>query len=330
VLRRIQITGVGGIPRDARAISANVTGNGAAADGYLTVWDCATKRPAVSTLNFSAGETVPNGAFIRLDASGGFCAYSSATTDLLVDINGYFAGSADGRFSPVTPTRLMDSRIAVGAPARLGAGSTTALAVTGVAGVPNGATMVALNVTSVAPGLAGFVTVFACDAPQPAVSSLNPEPGETRPNLVIAPVAADGTVCFYTLTDVDLVVDITGFMSPSATQNFWPTTPFRLADTRASGSMQRGEVRVIQVAGVNGVPAGATAVSANFAATGASAPGYVSAWPCGAQPTTSVLNFEAGGAIANGAELPLSAAGTICVYVSSDVDVIVDVNGWWQ
>ena len=42
-------------------------------------------------LNFAQGDTIPNGASVPLDATGGVCVYTSATTDLLIDINGYFA-----------------------------------------------------------------------------------------------------------------------------------------------------------------------------------------------------------------------------------------------
>jgi hypothetical protein len=42
------------------------------------------------------------------------------------------------------------------------------------------------------------------------------------------------------------------------------------------------------------------------------------------------VNFEFGAAIANAAELPLSASGAICIYSSTAAHVIVDVNGWWS
>jgi hypothetical protein len=62
----------------------------------------------------------------------------------------------------------------------------------------------------------------------------------------------------------------------------------------------------------------------------ASAAGFVTAWPCGAIPTASNVNYEAGAAIANAAQLPLSASGAICIYSSNSAEVIIDVNGWWS
>jgi Cysteine-rich secretory protein family len=339
--KRIQVTGQGGVPVGAQAVSANFTITNAAAPGYLTVWNCGGDRPVVSTLNYNTADTVPNGASVPLDATGGLCVYSLADADLIIDVNGYYSAGGDGHFAPVAPTRLMDSRIGLGAAGRLGAGTVQPLQVAGVAGVPGSARLVMLNVTSVLPDLAGFVTVYPCDQPRPMASSLNPVPGKVKPNLVISPVAADGTVCLYTLTDVDLVVDITGYVSAEATMNFTPTSPFRLTDTRDRNRPElqagtngqpavQGQTLVIQVAGNRGIAANAKAISANVTVTGAIGPGYATAWPCGEPPSTSTVNYEAGAAVANGSQIPLSATGQLCVFVSNDVHVIVDVNGWWS
>lgn len=340
--KRIQITGRGGVPDGSQAVSANFTVTGASKGGYLTVWNCSLDRPVVSTLNFVAGESVPNGASVPLDSTGGVCVYSDASADLIIDVNAYYGpGAGGGKFSSVAPARLMDSRIGLGTPGRLGADTVVPLQVTGLAGVPAGAAAVALNVTSVNPSLAGYVTVYPCDVDRPVVSSLNPVPGFDKPNVVISPVAADGTICLYTLTDVDLVVDITGYVMPKAALKFTTTLPFRFTDTRdrnrteinngTSGNPLAGnQVLIIQIAGQRGVSADAKAISANFTVTGAGSPGYLTAWPCGQQPTTSTVNFTVGTAVANGAQMPLSADGKLCVFASNTVHVIVDINGWWS
>jgi hypothetical protein len=51
-LQRIQVTGKAGVPAGAQAVSANFTAVGAAANGYLTVWNCGGPMPTVSTLNY--------------------------------------------------------------------------------------------------------------------------------------------------------------------------------------------------------------------------------------------------------------------------------------
>ncbi|MEO1058244.1 MAG: hypothetical protein AAFY28_15140, partial [Actinomycetota bacterium] len=75
-----------------------------------------------------------------------------------------------------------------------------------------GATGVILNVTAVNPAANGFVTVFPCGTAQPEASNLNYRPGENIPNAVVARVGTGGEVCFFTLRDIDLVVDVNGFV----------------------------------------------------------------------------------------------------------------------
>jgi len=161
------------------------------------------------------------------------------------------------------------------------------------------------------------------------------------PNLVISPVSAKGTVCFFTNTDVDLVVDAVGYVSTTATAKFTPSVPFRFTDTRdryraavnaglAGVRLSAGQTITVTMAGQRGLPANARAISANITVVDAAASGFVTAYPCGDVPNASNVNYEFGEAIANAAELPLSSSGAICIYSSSSAHVIIDVNGWWS
>lgn len=341
VTKRIQATGFGGIPGGAAAMSGNFTIVNPGAAGFLTVWNCSATRPTVSTVNFLAGDVAPNAATVPLDATGGVCVFANVDTDLLVDVNGFYSGSGATRFTPIPPVRLMDTREGLGAAGRVAAGQTVALKVAGVGAVPAGAAAVTLNVTSTDAFSAGYVTVYACDGPVPTVSNLNPLPGRARPNLVVTPVSSNGMVCLFSLQATELIVDATGYLSTGSTRVFTPSTPFRFVDTRdttrpemnigTNGSVLRaGQTLVVQIAGSRGVPADATAVSLNLTVVGAANVGYVTAWPCGDRPVTSTANYEIGEAISNGAQLPLSSTGALCVFSQRDAHVIIDVNGWWS
>jgi hypothetical protein len=338
--RRIQVTGQGGVPAGASAVLANVTVTGPVGSGYLTMWNCSADRPEVSTLNFSPYETVANAATIPLDSAGALCAYSNMTTDLIIDVAGYYSPTAKGHYEPVVPQRLMDSRQGLGTPQRLAGGQAVELSVVNVAGIPANANAVALNVTGVSPSIDGFVTAYPCGA-LPETSSLNPAAGRVRPNLVISPVSANGTVCFFANVDIDLVVDVVGFTSSAAVAKFTPTTPFRFTDTRdpfrpevhagqAGTRLTGGQVLMIPLAGQRGIPANAKAISANLTVVDATQSGYLTAWPCGQMPTVSNVNYEPGTAVANAAKLPLSSSGAICIYSLYSAHVIIDVNGWWS
>lgn len=339
-ITRIQVTGQGGVPNSAKALLANATVVAPSAPGFLTLWNCSAAQPVVSTLNFSANETVANAATVPLDDSGRLCAYSNVSTDLLLDVGGYYSTSASGRYMPVAPARLLDSREGRGTPTRLAAGQVVELPVVGVAGVPNNAKAVALNVTGVVPWSDSYITVFPCGA-MPPTSSLNPAAGKITPNLVMAQVSPSGTVCFFASTAIDLVVDVVGYTATTATNKFTPSAPFRFTDTRDSfrteiNAGQSGtrlaanQTLVVQIGGVRGVPSNAKAISANITVVDATNAGFVTAWPCGELPATSNVNYEASAAIANAAQLPLSSGGAICIFSSASAQVIIDVNGWWS
>lgn len=87
---------ISGQPAQAKAIAANITVTQPAAGGYITAYPAnETPRPTASTLNFSAGETIPNAATVQLsdDATDGIDLYngSPGTVQLIVDVEGYYA-----------------------------------------------------------------------------------------------------------------------------------------------------------------------------------------------------------------------------------------------
>ena len=56
----------------------------------MTVFPCGSVVPNVSNLNYRAGDVVPNSVVVKLGTAGTVCLYTTATTDLLADIAGYY------------------------------------------------------------------------------------------------------------------------------------------------------------------------------------------------------------------------------------------------
>jgi hypothetical protein len=125
---------------------------------------------------------------------------------------------------------------------------------------------------------------------------------------------------------------------PAAPASLHTLEPCRVLDTRQPDGPWGGPAlgasadRVFVLAGRCGVPATATAVSANLTVVGAAAPGHLSVWADGGPvPATSVLNFGSSQARANNAVIPLGAEGAFRVRVGAGpVDFILDVNGYFQ
>jgi len=335
---RVRIAGRSGLPADITAISANFTGVGSSAAGYLTASNCADADPSFSTLNYEADDGVPNQAIIAL-SGGDLCLFSSQATDIVIDINGYVSPTATQVFIPVAPQRLFDSRPSA-QPLRVGQVLRVAVA-GGASPAPAGAVAVAVNLTGVMPDETGWIRAFPCDAPEPTSSSLNPRIGRARANSAIIPTAADGTICLTSNVTSHVIVDITGWFGKGDGQQFVPISPIRLADTRQTHRVLNGgagpvmlvpgrELRV-QIAGTRGIGADVRAATLYLVAVGATSPGFIVAVPCGQPSNVSNVNFTSeSGAVANGANVQLDAAGSICVTTSAPTHVLVDITGVWK
>jgi len=79
------------IPSTAQAYSLNVTVVPAGPLSFLTAWPAGQSRPLVSTLNSFDGSIVANAAIVPAGASGAISVYVTDATDVILDIDGYFA-----------------------------------------------------------------------------------------------------------------------------------------------------------------------------------------------------------------------------------------------
>jgi hypothetical protein len=234
----------------------------------------------------------------------------------------------------INPERILDTRSGT----KPAAGSTTTLQVTGVGAtpIPTDATTVYLNVTADRTVADGFVTVFPCGTPVPNASNFNPIAGTPTSVLVAAKLSPAGTVCLFTATATDLIVDVQGF-HPS-TAKFVPTQPVRLLETRqgiqvgfSGPKPAAGAVVPVKVVGFGSpaVPASATSVVVNVTATNANASGWVTVFPCGQPvPNASNVNFTPGAARANLVTAKIGTNGSVCLALSQSSDVIVDLAGF--
>ncbi|MBI5090023.1 MAG: hypothetical protein HZB15_14465 [Actinobacteria bacterium] len=337
----VAVLGRGGVPAGAPAVALNVTAAEPQGSGFVTVYPCGGPRPLASNLNVTAGAVVPNAVMAKVGQGGTVCVYTSATTHLVVDVDGYFpSGSV---FQPSNPARLLDTRpeatfdgLQQGA-GKLATDQVLQLQVGGRAGVPADVRSVALNVTVTEPEGPGFITVFPCGGGRPLASNLNFVAGSVVANLVVSDVGAGGTVCLYTSRTTHLVADVNGwFPLPSGYRSM---TPARLLDSRAEptvdgqftdiGLRGRGTVTAMQVTGRAGVPAETTSVMLNVTATEAAGGGFVTVYPCGiAPPLASNLNYVAGSTVPNAVIVQVGTGGQVCLFNSEATHLVVDIAGF--
>jgi hypothetical protein len=209
------------VPASAAAYGFNVTVVPQGALSYLTAWPTGQGQPFVSTLNALDGTILANAAIVPAGTGGAVSFYATNTTDLVVDINGYFALPVSGglNFYALTPCRLVDTRNPTGTfgGPTMGAGATRAFPLLqGSCGLPGtpAAQAYSLNVTLVPQGALGYLSTWPAGEAQPVVSTLNADDGQVVANAAIVPAGGVGSIDVYVTNATDVVIDTNGYFGP--------------------------------------------------------------------------------------------------------------------
>jgi len=230
-----------------------------------------------------------------------------------------------------TPRRLADTRATPDGAVRGG----HFLRVPVPANVAEVASAVVVSVTSVGPCGPGYLTAYDCGRAMPGTSTLNSNRRAATANMAIVPLAADGSICVYTLATTDVVVDLLGHLADGG-QGLRTFEPLRLLDTRPgmpdrllvpNRAMAPRSEMTVRLGGVVG--SDATAVALNLIAVGPAGDGYLTAYPgpCGARPATSNINYVAGETIAGATITALGPDRSVCIYNHAGSHVVVDLTG---
>ncbi len=107
--------------------------------------------------------------------------------------------------------------------------------------------------------------------------------------------------------------------------------PKRLFDTRGA-QLSAGETVEVTIGGTTGIPAAASAAIVNITATEPQRPGYVSAWPSGAdRPLASVLNVNADDhSVAGATAVRLGDRGRLSLYSQFPTELVVDALAYFR
>ena len=336
-IQRLKLAGGdGAVPAGSAAVAINVTVDQTGDGGFATVYPCDQPVPEASNLNFRKGDTVANLVIAKpAAADGAVCFATSAGTDLIVDLSGYFPPTSDFKTIP-NPTRILDTRNGLGAPTgKVAAGQVLTVQVAGHGGTPVDLSAAALNITVDNADADGFLTAFPCDQSRPTASNLNYIVGKTVPNLVIAKPSPSGTVCLYSSATAHLLVDVSGYFPAGST--YTPVAnPTRIVDTREGlGVSAVGPVGVkstlqIPMWSANGIPNSVPSVAINVTMANARGGGFVTVYPCASGlPEASNVNAGSGATVANSVIASPDDTGKVCLYSENATDLIVDVAGYF-
>ncbi len=253
-------------------------------------------------------------------------------------------------YVPIAPERIVDSRNGSGLSGLGGKFASSVARTFAVAGlgsgaglIPSAAVAVTGNLTVTRQSAPGYVSLTPDPTNTPGSSTLNFPVGDNRANNVTIPLNASGQLAaVYKATPgatTDLLFDVTGyFLSGTGHATYLPIVPVRALDTRhaigLSGPFQASLPLSLQVAGVNGVPMNASAITANLTVTGQTKAGFLALTTTSIpSPLSSNLNFPVGDTRANGVAAQLDGSGALWIVykaaAGATANVILDITGYF-
>lgn len=325
---------VPGLPTDATAVTLNITATGGSTASFVTAYPADVARPEASNLNFTVGQTVANQAVVGVAPGGKVRLYNGAgSTDVVVDLAGYYATSSGQRFTAVPPTRILDTRVdgpkvgpGLSAMAHYNPVWDVQQAVVG----PIDMTAVVATLTATQPTAPGYLTAYGWSQDKPGVSSVNFAARQTVANSVNA--AASPTAVTNSAGSTHVVMDVAGFFAARYGSSYLAVTPRRVLDTRRGLGAPRVRIGPSGTTlTIPGLPAGTTAVVLNLTAVGPSTASHLTAWPADKpKPTSSALNYAAGQTVAGLTTVAVDRNGRVNLAVGAGTaDLVADLAGYY-
>jgi hypothetical protein len=340
----VPVPSTGTLPVPANATSVVITLSGAGAQGstYLAVYSKVVSGN--STLNLTAkvpDDTVT--AVVKLNSSHGFMLRNSgAAVNAVISVVGYFgAPTATGGLGYVAmpSRRLLDTRVPTGIARKAKLAPNQTVTVNpGPAGVPSTAMVAVVSMTALNRTGPGYLTAYP--SASPAMVSLDYR-HFAKSSLVVVPLVQGKFVVQNRNASTDLMIDIVGYFSSTATARYVAlANPRRIADTRTGNggrfaTMTPNAVLTLDAGGLYGVPYTATGLWIGMTAV-AAGNGYLTIYPKGTSAPFAVnLNFTVGQVVPNAGIATLSARTATAPPAFSTVDrfgasnVISDAYGYF-
>jgi hypothetical protein len=327
------------IPANAQAYSLNFTVVPTDKLSWITVFPTGQSKPLASTLNSYDGRIKANAAIVPAGTNGSVSVFATDSTQLIIDINGYFVPASDTSalaFYPLAPCRIADTRYpqgTLGTPSMSAQEERVLPVLASSCKIPATAQAYSLNYTVVPKGPLGYLTTWPSGKPRPLVSTLNAPTGAITANAAIVPAGDYGDVSVYVTDDTDLIIDINGYFAPPANGglSLYNLAPCRVYDSRdASGGQPIVNTMGVTVAGTCNAPASAQSYIFNATVVPTDSLLYLTLWPHGAgdQPVVSALNAPDGAVTSNLAIVPTSD-GSVNAFAHDSTHLILDIFGYF-
>lgn len=355
----VHVAGHGGVPATgASEVMLTVFVMSPARSGWLVAFATGTARPAVASLDFSAGRTNTGSVLSELGSSGSVSIYNGSAGSIQVVANtaGYFTAgqsSAAGSFVPLRPVNIFNS------PGGLPPHSALNVAVAGRGGVPSTGTIaVVASIGITDPTLSGWATAYRANSEddpnspvlqggyasyqRPGVANLEFAAHANTASLAVVPLGFRGTINVYNGSSggAGLQINVLGyyrFETPTMSGSYVALDGANVLDTRhgigaPARPVSAGGVASVFVAGQGGVPStGVAEVAVVIIPVQPTVSGWLTAYADGQRrPTGATLDPVAGSTTGSLALVPVGANGRIDFYNGStrSIQLVANVVGY--
>ena len=201
------------MPASAQAYALNFAAVPPGPLGFLTAWPTGQPQPTVASLNDPTGTVAANAVVVPAGSNGAVDVFTTDNTDLVIDMNGYFAPPGPGGLSlyNLSPCRVLDTRLPAGSAPF--SGSRDVNVVGSSCNVPATAQAYIFSATVVPPGPLGFLTLWPQGQPRPLAATLNASDGAITNNMAIIP-STNGSISAFTTDPTHLILDIFAYFAP--------------------------------------------------------------------------------------------------------------------
>lgn len=198
------------VPDGAELVAVSLAAIGTGERGFLTAFGCTDDVPLIATVNHGPNEVVGGTAFVPVSDDGTICVFMKSDADVTIDLTGTFAADGALVFVPITPTRTVDTRSAIGGWGPIhGTGQTIDAAV-----APDDAAAVSGTLTIIDPLRPGHLRAWSCGE-LPETANVNARPGQILANSVTTGVDDAGRLCLYARAATNTVFDTAGWWIPA-------------------------------------------------------------------------------------------------------------------
>lgn len=319
----------------ATAVTVQVLALSPEGSGWVSVGR--SGAPIASDLTLHAHQNSDALVTARIDAATHLRVLTSATTQLVVFVTGYYAPTTGDYFHRMTAKRFLDSRIHLRA-STLSPGAAVRLQMTGPGSlVPTGTRAVAVELSTVNSAASGYLYVYGATQGSNPTTALGSHQIPT--DLAIVPLDATGGMRLLATGRTDVVGDIIGYFdtAPAGGKKYTAFDPQRLIDTRsglggARGLLPAHTAQAFQGADTGPLPSSATVLVGDVTVLGSRLPGVLGLSLPGSSVPTVVTFPPSGPTTAPTMTAVGSVAQSYAFDATSSVstDLIVDATGYFS